>query len=176
MIGIRSIPTMMINLATIPEGHFAMGSNVAPHPEDGEGPVRDVWLDAFMISSSTITNAAFAAFVDATAYVTTAERRGSSHVFQGQLERPEVHPMASAVAPWWRVVKGASWRIPNGSDAARAVDPVVHVTRSDALAFCDWSGTRLPSEAEWERAAGGQHCITPHIWQGQFPDAPTSPP
>ncbi|WP_146347136.1 formylglycine-generating enzyme family protein [Phaeobacter marinintestinus] len=168
--------TTMIEFAEIPEGAFTMGADAAPHPEDGEGPAREIWLNAFEISKTTITNAAFAAFVEATGHVTVAERNKASQVFKGQLADPDAHPIISQIAPWWRLVEGANWRHPNGSDAARPDDPVVHIARSDAIAYCGWSGTRLPTEAEWERAAGPQTGITPHIWQGTFPDAPTHPP
>lgn len=153
-----------------------MGATDAPHPEDGEGPVREISLDAFRISTTAITNGAFSAFVDAARYVTVAEKRGHSHVFQGQLTAPGSHPVASVIAPWWRIVRGASWRYPDGSTPARPDDPVVHIAREDALAFCTWSSTHLPTEAQWERAAGSQRGITPHIWQGIFPDAPKVPP
>ena len=149
-----------------------MGADDGPHPEDGEGPGREVTLCAFAIRATTVTNAEFARFVNATGYVTLAERRGDSQVFQGQLAAPADHPVASLVTPWWRVVPGACWRSPNGSDPAKPELPVVHVAFEDVLAFCDWARTRLATEAEWERAAQGTDLDGINIWHGRFPNAP----
>lgn len=170
------MPMTRIEFADIPEGSFVMGARNGPHPEDGEAPCREIHLTAYRIGRTTVTNADFVEFVSETGYNTLAERRGGSHVFQGQLQDPDAHPVVSSVAPWWRWVEGANWQKPDGTTSAREDLPVVHVSLVDAHAFCAWSGTRLPSEAEWERAAGSQDGITPHIWQGAFPDAPLIPP
>lgn len=160
----------------IPAGDFRMGAMDAPHPEDGEGPERQVELSEFFIRRATVTNAHFAEFTGATGYLTQAEERGASHVFQGQLEKPEQFSIISSAAPWWRNVEGASWRFPNGHAAAIPDLPVVHIARGDAIAFCKWAGTRLPSEAEWERAACGTSPAGINIWLGRFPDVPSGRP
>jgi formylglycine-generating enzyme required for sulfatase activity len=179
-------------LVEVAAATFRMGDeSVWAYPADGEGPVHDVTLDAFRIDRHAVTNDAFARFVDGTGWVTDAERFGWSFVFGGLL--PDDFPATRAVvgAEWWRQVPGADWRHPEGPQSGldhRGDHPVVHVSWHDAVAYCRWTGTRLPSEAEWERAArggregsafpwgddlepGGEHRM--NVFHGRFPDAGT---
>jgi sulfatase modifying factor 1 len=173
---------------SVPGGQFRMGSDDSlAYPEDGEGPVHEVRLRPFLIDRYAVSNDRFGAFVDATGYVTDAERWGWSFVFGGLLPGDFPPTRAVAAAPWWRQVEGAQWRHPEGphSDLGRRGDhPAVHVSHNDALAYCAWARVRLPTEAEWEFAArggldgrafpwgddlepGGEHRM--NVWQGDFP-------
>ncbi|MDR7255167.1 formylglycine-generating enzyme required for sulfatase activity [Nocardioides sp. BE266] len=175
-------------LVDVPGGSFTMGtSDPRGYVEDGEGPEHEVSLPAYSIGVHTVTNDEFAAFVEETGHVSTAEQIGDSFVFAGLLPDDFPPTQGVAAAPWWRLVEGASWHRPEGphSDlAGRGDHPVVQVSWYDAQAFCQWSGTRLPTEAEWERAArggragshfpwgeerepGGEHRM--NVWQGDFP-------
>jgi sulfatase modifying factor 1 len=175
-------------MVALPGGEFLMGSEDAfAYPEDGEGPVRAVRLDPFWIDAEAVSNADFQRFAESTGYVTEAERFGWSFVFAGLL--PDDFPPTRAVAeaPWWRQVEGADWRHPEGPQStidARPDHPVVHVSWNDALAYCEWVGKRLPTEAEWEYAARGglERRVFPwgdelepdgmhrmNVWQGTFP-------
>jgi sulfatase modifying factor 1 len=147
---------------------FLMGDeSVWAYPGDGEGPVHDVELRPFRIDRFAVTNDAYGRFVDATGWSTDAERFGWSFVFAGLLPNDFPETRGVVGATWWRQVFGADWRHPEGPQSGlegRGDHPVVHVSWPDAVAYCRWTGTRLPTEAEWECAARGGRAGTAFPW------------
>lgn len=175
----------------IPEGTFLMGTNDKEgFPADGEGPVREIKVSAYFIDEAAVTNKQFAAFIEATGYVTDAERFGWSYVFHSfvSAKTGEQVTQVATQTPWWWVVEGANWCHPEGPESnieERLDHPAVHISWNDADAYCRWAGKRLPTEAQWEYAARGglvqkkypwgdelkpkgEHQC--NIWQGKFPD------
>ncbi|WP_206028426.1 formylglycine-generating enzyme family protein [Thalassoroseus pseudoceratinae] len=190
----------------IPGGEFVMGTN---NGKPDEGPAHTVELDGFWMDQYEVTNREFAKFVEATGYLTTSEREPEllSIKDDSPLKNVEIRPdmnLPGSVClntkfqtgdydpkkgaySWWSYIPGANWRHPSGPDSSiedRMDHPVVHVSWPDAVAYCEWAGKRLPTEAEWEYAARGtlSEKIYPwgnernpdgkwlhNIWQGDFP-------
>jgi sulfatase modifying factor 1 len=166
----------------IPGGTFLMGSEDF-YPE--EGPVHEVSVDGFWMDRHTVTNEEFARFVDATGYVTIAERELNPADYPGAPPEnlvPGALVFQESRGPvdlkdyrnWWVWTPGTSWRHPLGprsSITGIEQHPVVHVAYEDAEAYARWAGKELPSEAEWERAARGGLEGKKFTWGDEhFPD------
>jgi sulfatase modifying factor 1 len=179
----------------IPGGEFSMGSHVeseshceVPGVTKDALPVHRVHVDGFWMDATEVTAAAYANFVGATGYVTVAERTPSAEDFPGVPAEERV-PGSAVFTPterpvplqnslqWWRYQKGASWRHPEGPGSSltgRENLPVVQVAYEDALAYANWAGKRLPTEAEWEFAARGGLTGKLYAWGDDFlPDGET---
>ncbi|MEI5991173.1 hypothetical protein A5881_002706 [Enterococcus termitis] len=160
-------------MIAIPEGTFQIGTDQPDgFPTDNEGPKITIQHPAFMIDETTVTNKEFASFIKETGYITEAEKFGWSFVFHYFLS--EETKMKSELVPnmgWWYAVAGADWSHPEGADSsieARWDHPVVQVSRNDAVAYCQWAGKRLPTEAEWEIAAKGGTEFEKYYWGEEF--------
>ncbi|BCL76641.1 protein kinase [Jeongeupia sp. HS-3] len=170
-------------MVRIAGGSFTPGSTAGYADERPAGAVN---VKPFWIDRTEVTNAQFAAFVKATAYVSDAERDGGAAVFKVPLEAElKARPYA-----WWTYTKGANWRHPEGPGSSlkgRDNQPVVQVTLADASAYARWLGRTLPSEVQWEFAAKAGRSDAAldraprnkagkpeaNFWQGVFPSLNT---
>jgi sulfatase modifying factor 1 len=186
-------------MAWVPGGWFWMGDNSFADAQ----PEHLVYVDGFWMDKTEVTNREFARFVEATNYRTVAERPLDPAEFP-TVPPEDLKPGSIVFTPpegdvplndhlqWWAYVPGANWRHPEGPDSDlkdRENHPVVHMAWTDAVAYCEWAGKQLPSEAQWELAARGGldrelycwgHELKPknrwqsNIWQGTFPSRNTA--
>ena len=181
---ISQIPGMV----WISGGIYDMGASdgdrmALPH----EKPKHTVKVDGFYMDETEVTNAQFSRFIEATNYITTAERPVDWELIKQQLPPGTPKPHDSLLLPgsllfkktkesvpnlydfsqWWRWTNGANWKQPEGKGSSidgKDNHPVVHVSYEDAMAYCNWAGRRLPTEAEWEFAARGGKQDKIYFW------------
>ena len=191
----------------IPSGAFMQGAVAADRMAMGhEKPAHRVYVDGFYMDVHEVTNDQFAKFVEETGYRTVAEREIDWEEIKKQLPDGTPKPHDSILQPgslvfkktkssvsnlydysqWWEWKIGANWKHPNGPNSnikGKGQHPVVHIALEDALAYCDWAGRTLPTEAQWEYAARGGNnddlffwgndieLLSTHAntWEGEFP-------
>jgi sulfatase modifying factor 1 len=220
----QSEPKAFEHMVLIPSGSFSMGGNAGLMGGDSQShqtsyPIHKVALDAFWIDKTEVTNRQFAEFIEASGYVTFAERPLPEAVVESLqqsiaaklAELKSMLPRATGaerksmlqaiqelessswteqsagsivfaqiqsslrssndITQWWRIDPTATWRAPEGHGSNwkdRLDHPVVNVTYDDAAAYAAWADKRLPTEAEWERAARGGLEQKPYVWGDDF--------
>lgn len=179
------IDSAHLGMVWIPAGEFMMGGDNDQARAD-EFPKHKVKLNGFYMDETEVTNEQFEKFVQATGYLTTAEKDVDWDELKKQLPpntpKPDQELLKAAslvfvktpqvvnlidYSQWWQWMHGADWKHPQGPQSnilGKEKFPVVHVSWDDANAYCKWAGKRLPTEAEWEYAARGGMKNTIYSW------------
>ncbi|MEM7110641.1 MAG: formylglycine-generating enzyme family protein [Bacteroidota bacterium] len=175
-------------MVLIPSGGFTMGGK-SEQADPDEFPRHTVSVSAFYMDETEVTNAQFKAFVEATGYITVAEKDIDWREMSKDLPPNTPKPADSLLKAgslvfkategpvnlsdyfqWWAWTIGANWRQPEGPNSNihdKMNHPVVHIAWDDAKAYAEWAGKRLPTEAEWEWAAMGGLKDPKYPWGNQ---------
>lgn len=182
-------PSGLPGMVWIPGGEFTMGTN-EENSYPVERPAHREKVNGFWMDDHEVTNAEFRQFVEATGYVTIAERPVDWEELKKQVPpgtpkppdetlkpgslvfTPPKNPVSlNDISAWWVWTNGADWRHPEGPGSSieeKDGFPVVHISYDDALAYAKWAGKRLPTETEWEFAARGGLEEKRYAWGEEF--------